>query len=802
MPPRLATEQAGIGYNEGFRQGRSVRARWLGLIVGCLPALTPAADSGTYLKDIRPMLETYCFSCHNAEKKKGDLNLAAIATEEAAQRSIKLWRGVIEQVHSHDMPPDNAKKQPSAEEREKLLAAIKNLKRYDGPLDPGRVTIRRLNRTEYDYTIRDLMGVDLRTARASFPSDDVGEGFDNIGDVLSLPPLLLEKYLDAATTILDKAIVAQPVNIITTAAQLPAIHDGKSLPPESKSGTREFTAVGEVALTVAIPFEGKYNLKISAGAEQAGKDAALLVVKVDNQVVKEFKVTAVRKSPGQLGLPLSLEKGSHRISLHFTNPFTEPAEPKPEPKPEPGKKPGPKGEKNDKPSVRLLVLSQVELLTPTMAGPKPVNKRIFIVEPGPDLKPRDAAQRICENFATLAFRRPVTKEQLDRLMSIFDLAQGQGETFEESVKYTLKAVLVSPAFLYRVEQDRKATLPNNAYPLDDYEMASRLSYFLWSTMPDAELFEQAKQGNLHDAANLEKQARRMLKDSKAHALAETFGEQWLTLRQLETIQPDPKRFPDYNKALKQSMYDETMMFFENIMREDRSIIEFIDCDYTFLNERLAKHYGINNVSGQNMRRVTLTDHNRGGVLGMASVLTVTSQPGRTSPVKRGKWVLEQIIGEPPPPPPPAVPPLAEQGASGTAGLSLRQLMEKHRQDAVCASCHTKMDAIGFGFENFDAIGRWRSDDNGAPLDTAGTLPGGIKFKGPAELKAVFLGRKDAFTRSLTEKMLTFALGRGLRDYDDVVVDRIASAVIQDQYRFSTLVTKVVTSYPFMNRRNQ
>ena len=770
------------------------------LVLALLPALGWAGDGPSYMKDVRPLLDTYCFACHNPEKKKGDLDLSAIASEDAAKHALKMWREVIDQLHSHDMPPDTAKKQPSAEERDRLIATIKVIKRYDGPPDPGRVTIRRLNRTEYDYTIRDLLGLDLRTARSSFPSDDVGEGFDNIGDVLSLPPLLLEKYLDAATTILDQAIVAQPVNVMLTAAQLPAVVDGKALPPESRVGTREFTAVGEVALSVAIPFDGKFNLKISAGADQAGKDPAMLVVKVDNQPVKEFKITATRKAQGSLGVPLTLEKGTRRISLHFTNPFTDP-----EAKAEPAKKPA--GGKPDRtgtsqPGVRTLIIGQVELTTPSAGGGKPTdNRRIFVAQPGDNLKPRDAAQRIVDNFASLAFRRPVTKERIDHFLTIFDLAQAQGETFEESIKYTLKSVLVSPAFLYRIEQDRTATLPNKAYPLDDYELASRLSYFLWSSMPDAELLEQARQGKLHDPAALEGQARRMLKDPKAHALCVTFGEQWLTLRLLENIQPDPVKFPDFGKGLRQAMYDETMMYFEYIMREDRSIVEFIDSDYTFLNERLAKHYGIANVSGPNLRQVQLPDHSRGGVLTMASVLTVTSQPGRTSPVKRGKWVLEQIIGEPPPPPPPAVPPLAEQGAAGTAGLSVRQLMERHRKDPMCAACHTKMDAIGFGFENFDAIGRWRRDDNGAALDTAGTLPGGISFKGPIELKKAFLARKDDFTRSLAEKLLTFALGRGLKEIDDAVVDGIAQAVIADQYRFTTLVAKIVTSYPFMYRRN-
>ncbi|MBA3698181.1 MAG: DUF1592 domain-containing protein [Planctomycetes bacterium] len=768
----------------------------LPLSLSALSLTTAVGAESSFTKDVKPLLETYCVTCHNPEKKKADLDLTIYKDDSSASRATKLWRNVIDQVGDHLMPPDTAKKRPSMEEREALVKALKNLKKYDGPPDPGRVTIRRLNRTEYDYTIRDLIGIDMRTARSSFPSDDVGEGFDNIGDVLSLPPLLLEKYLDAATTILDKAIVAQPLYVSYNGAQLPAIHEGKTVPAESGSGPRDFTSHGEAILTVAVPADGKYNLKIRVGQVPAGPDPAVLVVKVDNQVVKELKATAKKGNPPSQTVPLTLEKGSRRITLHFANPFTEPA-PDKDAKPKPGEKKG-----DGKPAVRTLSIASLEL-TGGPGGGKNVerNKRIFVAEPTADIKPRDAAVKIVDQFASLAFRRPATKEQVERLLTIFDRATKEGETFDEAIKYTLKAVLVSPAFLYRIETDRKATLANNAYPLDDYELASRLSYFLWSSMPDAELFDLAKQGKLRDPAMVEKQARRMLKDGKAHALAETFGEQWLTLRSLEEITPDLKKFPDYNRQLKTAMYDEAMMFFEYIMQDDRSILEFLDADYTFVNERLAKHYGLPNVSGLNMRRVELKDRNRGGVLTMAAVLTVTSQPGRTSPVKRGKWILEQIVGEPPPPPPAAVPPLEEQDKGITASLSLREKMVKHRQDPVCASCHIKMDAIGFGFENYDAIGRWRTSDEGVKLDTAGDLPGGVKFSNAVELKTIFMSRKDAFTRCVTEKMLIFALGRGLMDYDDQVVESISAAVAKNEYRMSTLITRIVTSYPFMNRRN-
>jgi hypothetical protein len=764
-----------------------------------LPAFALGAAEPSFAKDIHPLLETYCFKCHSPEKHKGDLVLSTIASEDQARRATKIWRGALEKLDGKDMPPEKAP-QPTAAELERLTTWMRTLKPPEGPPDPGRVTIRRLNRSEYDNTIRDLIGLDLHLAEA-FPSDDVGEGFDNIGDVLSLPPLLLEKYLDAANQVLDKAVVIEQVDLHFAGEQLPGTHDGKPLAAKADGKARSFTAAGEAVLDLGVPAEGKFQLRIKAGAEQAGTDPANMAVKVDNEVVKEFKVTARKTSPMSFTLTLSLDKGPHRIAAIFTNPHTEAA---PEPaKPAAGQASRPaaaQAKPAGKPGTRELLIDSIEVKGPPGPPITDVHKRIFIAKPGPELSRHDAARAIIEAFATRAFRRPVAKDRLEHLMKIFDLAEQQGEVFEESVKYALQAVLVSPSFLFRVEQDRPGSGPNNAYALDDWELASRLSYFLWSTMPDEELFGLARQGKLHEPKTLEQQARRMLKDPRSHALVETFAEQWLQLRSLETRQPDPKKFPEYDKPLKKAMYDEAAMFFEAVMREDRSILEFIDADYTFLNERLAKHYGISGVTGPQMRKVTLTDRNRGGVLTMAGILTITSNPTRTSPVKRGKWVLEEIVGDPPPPPPPAVGELPEQGKGSTAGLSLRQLMERHRTDPVCASCHTRMDPIGFGFENFDAIGRWRTDDEGKPIDTSGTLPGGKAFKGPAELKALFLGRKDAFARCLSEKMLIFALGRGLKDYDDVTVDAAAQALARDQYRFSTLVAQVVTSYPFRYRR--
>ena len=787
---------------------------WLigGLLPLTLSTLSTFATAveASFTKDVRPLLETYCFTCHNSEKKKADLDLTIYKDDAAASRATKLWRGVIEQVGDHLMPPDTAKKHPSMEEREALVKALKNLKKYDGPADPGRVTIRRLNRTEYDYTIRDLIGIDLRTARSSFPSDDVGEGFDNIGDVLSLPPLLLEKYLDAATNILDKAIVAQPLYVSYNGAQLPAIHEGKAVPAESGSGSRDFTGHGEAILTVAVPADGKYTLKIRVGQIPAGPDPAMLVVKVDNQVVKELKATAKKGNPPSQSVALTLEKGSRRITLHFANPFTEPA-PDKDAKPKPGDKKG-----DDKPAVRTLSIASVELTGGPGGGNRTErNKRIFVAEPSADLKPRDAAVKIVDNFASLAFRRPATKEQIERLLTIFDRASGQGETFDEAITYTLKAVLVSPAFLYRIEADRKATLPNNAYPLDDYELASRLSYFLWSSMPDDELFALAEKKQL--AANLELQVRRMLKDPKAKSLVDNFVMQWLQLQRLQTYTPDAKQFPLFTEQVRTAMLIETRMFFEELIREDRPILDIIDGRYTYLNGPLASLYGIKDSVGNTWDpkdkrpggkpiphdkfvRVELPPESiRGGILTHASILTVTSNPTRTSPVKRGKWVLEQILGTPPPPPPPDVPELKDDAKTVATG-SLRKRMEEHRKNAACANCHAKMDDMGFAFENFNAIGAFRAKDGEFPIEPAGVLPDGKAFKNPNELKVILKEKKELLTRNLAEKLLTYSIGRGLEWYDKRSLDAIVAGTAKGEYRFSALVLEAVRSDPFRMRR--
>jgi hypothetical protein len=459
---------------------------------------------------------------------------------------------------------------------------------------------------------------------------------------------------------------------------------------------------------------------------------------------------------------------------------------------------------------RNLIVQSIEVEGPLQApgDPLPPSHRAIVFRtPKKPEEVTECATAIQQSFAMRAYRRPVTGGELAKLMRFVDLARENGDSFERGIQLAVQATLVSPQFLFRVELYRggrkrsagKTESEVIGIPLNPFEVASRLSYFLWSSMPDDELFKLALEGKLNDPDTLTQQVRRMLRDSRAQALVENFADQWLQLRLLKTVSPDKALFPSFDEALRESMQKETELFFASVMREDRSILDFLDCDYTFLNERLARHYGVPGVVGDKFRLVRLKGQNRGGLITQASVLTVTSNPTRTSPVKRGRWVLEQVLGTPPPPPPPNVPQLADDKKAALSG-SLRQRMEQHRSNPSCTSCHSRLDPPGFGLENFDAVGAWREKDSGFAIDASGKLPSGESFRGPGELKAIFKSRKREFSRCLTEKLLIYALGRGLEDFDACVIDRIVDAVAADQYKFNRMVLEIVKSEPFLKRR--
>jgi mono/diheme cytochrome c family protein len=740
-------------------------------------ALAPGPPPGSYEKAIAPLFARYCGACHGEKVQTAGINFKQYSSAAAVVKASQVWEKVGQALESHQMPPKGLPA-PTPAQRDQMVSWIQATLSQAGCdlKDPGRVTMRRLNRAEYNNTIRDLVGVNFRPAD-DFPTDDVGYGFDNIGDVLSLSPLLVEKYLNAAEKITKAAIVVPEAAGPTQKWEAEKLAGG-----EANDASRILASTGEILTGFEAAKDGEYLLRARAFGQQAGPEPARMEFRVDGKPVRLVDVTAVEGAPEVYQLRLRLPSGKHQFAVAFTNDYYRPDDPNPENR------------------DRNLGVDYLEVVGPleSPTGELPAShQQIFICQPTAATRD-ECARKILANFARRAYRRPVTATEVERLVRIAQLARAEGESFERGIQLAVQAALVSPHFLFRVEIDPS---PNNpeAHPISDYELAARLSYFLWSSMPDETLFQLAAKKQLRKPEVLEAQARRMLKDSKARSLVENFGEQWLTLRNLKSVSPDPKRFPAWNDGLRADMLKETALFFEAIMREDRSVLDFLDGKFTFLNERLAKLYGIDGVQGEQFRKVALAGDQRMGVLTQASILTVTSNPTRTSPVKRGKWVLEQILGTPPPPPPPDVPELKEAGMlTGT----LRQRMEQHRKDPGCASCHARLDPLGFGLENFDAVGAWRTQDGDAPIDASGTLPNGKSFAGPAQLIAILKGQKNQFVKNLSAMLLTYALGRGMEETDRCAVDTISAGVAGDQYRFSALVVQIVKSEPFRMRRGE
>lgn len=754
-----------------------MRGVWLLLLVAnCVPSMAaePKRAKVSFPQQIAPLLKKYCHECHGPKKQEGELALHKYANEAAVLKDQKTWERVLEMVEFKAMPPEE-KPQPSEAERKLIVEWLDaRLHHYDCDenKDPGRVTIRRLNRAEYNNTIRDLLGIDEDAAR-DFPSDDVGEGFDNIGDVLSLPPLLLEKYMDAAERLAARAIqVPDPAKAPRQRREQERLTVEEGNVTLRGSGTYTFSSNGSVKGEFDFRREGEYLIRVRAGSRPAGDEPARMEVRLDGEELKTFDVKAPRDAMQSYELKRTLGGGKHTLSAAFVNDFYDDAT---------------KADRN-------LYLEYIELVGPldVLAKELPWAHREYVVS--------QTASECLQPLMTRAFRRPVTKEEVSRFARLVQYAVDQGERYERGLQVALSAVLVSPHFLFRVERDPDPNDPKGEHELSEYELASRLSYFLWSSMPDKELFELAAAGRLNEESTLRKQVARMLKDQKAWALTENFGGQWLNLRNLEEVTPDPKQFPDFGEHLRDDMRRETELFFNAVMREDRSIMDFLDGDFTFVNPRLARHYGLPNVEGDEFRKVSLDGQPRAGVLMQASILTLTSNPTRTSPVKRGKWIMENILGTPPPDPPADVPEL-EATQKARPNASLREQMELHRKDPGCATCHRQMDALGFGFENFDFVGRWRDKDGQLKIDPSGELPGGQTFQGPLDLVKILKRRKPDFCRSLAGKMLTYGLGRGLLPSDRCAVDMIVKKLAEDD-RFSSLVSEIVLSEPFRKRRGE
>jgi mono/diheme cytochrome c family protein len=746
-------------------------------------SLSPKSPAATaFSQVVQPFLAKHCISCHGEQKQNGSLALDKV-TADSVQDDRPTWETLLEKLKSGEMPPKK-RPQPTMEEKKSVIAWLEGelaKSACTGPVDPGRVTLRRLNRAEYNNTIRELLGMDFQQPADDFPSDDVGYGFDNIGDVLTLSPLLLEKYLAAAEKIVDKAFAGELPPIPPTKRWFGfELKVTQNDPPSVGRGKALSAANGEITFTFDFPKDGEYAIRWRGYGQQLGDERVKYAVRLDGQEIKKGEMRASdARFPGTQEFRHPVKAGEHTIAVAFLNPYTDP-----------------KVTDKDK-RDRLLVVQTTEIQGPMLDMtrlPTVAYKRIMIATPGPGLSEHEAARRIVANLARKAFRRPVSDAEVEKFVRLVEMARQQGDDFEKGVQLAAQAILVSPHFLFKVERDRK--LLDKPYPISEHELATRLTYFLWSSTPDEELLQLADRGQLRQ--QLEPQVRRMLKDPKVRALGENFAGQWLQIRNLQSFAPDAKQFPGFDEKLREAMMRETELFFEAMVKEDRSILDFLDADFTFVNERLAKHYGIQGVRGEEFRRVSLQGTPRAGILTQASILTVTSNPTRTSPVKRGKFILESLFNTPPPPPPPDVPELKEEPQAVLSG-SLRQRMELHRSKPDCAVCHEKMDTLGFAFENFDAIGRWRAKDGNFPIDPSGTLPDGRSFKDGDELRALLRATPEQFRRCLVEKMLTYALGRGVENADRCGVEKICQQVVEKKDHFAEVVLAIVQSEPFQMR---
>ena len=731
---------------------------------------------------VRPVLTETCARCHNAQLLSGGLSLAELASAESIVRDRDVWDKVLRRLRAGDMPPAGSPR-PSNAQLDAMKGYIERaFDRADAsvPPDPGRITARRLNRNEYSNTIRDLLGVRFR-AEQHFPADDSGDGFDNIGDVLTVSPLLTERYLAAAERIAAWAI----------STEIPA----KPIEADYRARDRKIRRVDRSTIEAEhrVEFAGEYTVRVGLPGERPavnGKDAAPVTLGlwmngelVASKTVETKPSGLVYFDPySEEELRVYLAEGDHVFRAGFI---------------------GDEFVKTVPPADLYNRRRNKFLDSMVFVGPfasrtvKESRKKIVVCDPASG---RACAERIITTLARRGYRRPPTRREIDALMRFVELGRSTRGSAERGIQLAIEAVLMSPHFLFRIERDTNPRNPTLVHEVSQYELASRISYFLWSSMPDDDLLAEAAAGRLRDPQVLARQIDRMLADARASAFAENFAGQWLETRNLDIVRPDPDTFKEWDAELRDAMKRETTMFFEHVLRENRPVSDFLEADYTFLNERLAQHYGIAGVMGPEMRRVVLDTDRRGGVLSQAAVLTVSSYPTRTSPVLRGKYVLQNILGTPPEPPPGDVPPL-EPGGPG-AERSVREQLEWHRRSPACATCHRNMDPLGFGLENYDAIGRWRDQDGPFAVDATGTLPDGQTFRTPGEMRALLVSQVPQFSRTLTGKMLTYALGRGLEPYDRRAVETIQRTVAADGYRLRTMVHQVILSLPFQARRGE
>jgi hypothetical protein len=739
----------------------------LGIV--CSVALLCGASHGQTPE--RALLNQYCIGCHNEKLKTAGLTLDKLDSTQTADNA-ETWEKVLRKVRAGMMPPSGARR-PDRATLDRFAASIEaQLDRAAAAKpNPGTTGLHRLNRTEYANAIRDLLALEI-DASTLLPADDSSEGFDNLADALSVSPALLERYVSAAEKISRMAVGDLGISPSTATYRVPSDLSQTNHIEGLPLGTRGGTLIHH-----NFPLEADYAIKVRArggaiGLGAVGFQGDQVEVTLDGERLKLVNATPT------LDLQVKVKAGPHALGVAF---------------------------------VKKSVIGADDLwqiyannsgiqnvaitgpLNPAGPGDTPSRRRIFVCQPSSEADEGPCARKILAALAPRAYRQPATDADLETLLRFYEDGRKHGG-FEAGIRQALARILVGPRFVFRYESDPENVAPAIAHRITDLELASRLSFFLWSSIPDDELLAVASQGKLHDPVTLERETRRMLADPRSESLVTNFGGQWLYLRELKNQRPESKEF---NENLRDAFKRETELFFGSIIREDRSVLDLLNADYTFVDETLARHYGIPNVHGSQFRRVALPE-NRRGLLGQGSILLVTSVANRTSPVARGKWILENLMGSPPPLPPPNVPPLKESTGQ-TSARSVRQRMEQHRDNAVCAACHKIMDPIGFSLENYDLIGKWRATDEGAPIEASGELVDGTKVDGPAGLRQALLSRPDVFTSTLTQKLLTYALGRGIRYYDMPAVRAITRAAAKNEHRFSSLIFGIVNSTPFQMR---
>jgi mono/diheme cytochrome c family protein len=788
--------------------------------LAAIAAHRSSRDVSAATSHYREVLNQYCVVCHNQQLRTAGLTLDKVDVGKVPE-GAQVWEKVLDKLRAEAMPPAGMPR-PDPAFYHGLVSYLETSLDHAAAVkpEPGRVAIHRLNRAEYTNAVRDLLATAI-DGESLLPVDDSGYGFDNIADVLSVSPMLLTRYMSAAGKVARLAIGDPDVRPNLESYDIPYL----LTQDDRMSEDLPFGSRGGIAIRHNFPCDGEYVIKIRlqrAGIEHDRQIIGMsaphqMDIRLDGQRVKLLTVggqaagkkkafgydNSARTLDSDAEVRFSAKAGTRLVGINFVNDDWERegvlesslAQYRLLDKSSEGRSDSP-GDKGDAPAV-----SQVSIAgpyNPQGMGDTPSRRKIFVCHPTSSADELPCAKKIISNLARHAYRRPVTDEDLRPLLSVYKVGRREGN-FEAGISTALQRILVSPEFLFRIERDPSNLVAGAVYRVDDLELASRLSFFLWSSIPDDELLNQATAGKLKDPVVLEHQVRRMLADPKSRALVTNFFGQWLYLRNMPGVHPDPEAFPDFDENLRAAFEQETQLFLDSNLREDRSVLNLLNANYTFLNDRLAKFYGIPNVYGSQFRRVSLVGHDeRRGLLGQGSVLTVTSYANRTSPTLRGKWLLSNVLGTPPPPPPPDVPSLKEDKKQQT--LTMRERMEQHRANPACSVCHARMDPMGFALENFNGIGEWRTVGEGhTPIDASGALPEGTKFNGPAELRKLLLSHPDQFASSVTEELLTYALGRGVEYYDKPAIRKIVRDAGASDYHWSSIILGIVNSAPFRMR---